>query len=192
MGYIFVFGRCLIVFYYSFVTYDIILLVIRVREVIGCVLRFLIDRVMFYFLVMGCYLRKIGNVLGDLVFGEEFLEKEELVLVVFGGMWEVLCLFMEWCKIVWDFCKGFVCLVIKIWILVIFFVCLVADDIYIVYDSLLIKVIYNWLWLLVVLVSGIGFIIVFWFFKLIIYLSVFIDFLEVDVDDEKVFNEVVD
>ena len=115
MGHIPVSGRCLIVSHHSFATYDITLLATRVREVTGRVLRPLSDRAMFYFPVMGRYLRKIGSVPGNPVLGEELLESEELVLVAPGGMREALRPFTERRKIVWETRKGFVRLAIKTW-----------------------------------------------------------------------------
>jgi len=185
-------GRSLLVFNHSLATYDMSIMIAKVRHITGRVVMGLGDDLWFRLPLVGQFLAETGTVRACPVAAEELLNQDEILLVAPGGMREALKPSSETNLLHWDKRKGFVRLAIKTQTPITLVACPEADDIYTVYENSLTKLIYKRMRLPLMLVRGFG---LSWIprpVKLTHYISEAQFPPAVDIKDEKTFNIAVD
>ena len=185
-------GRSLLVFNHSLATYDMSIMIAKVRHITGRVVMGLGDDLWFRLPWAGKFLAETGTVRACPVAAEELLNKDEILLVAPGGMREALKPSSETNLLHWDKRKGFVRLAIKTQTPITLVACPEADDIYTVYENSLTKLIYKRMRLPLMLVRGFGLSLIPRPVKLTHYISEAQFPPQVDIKDEKAFNKAVD
>lgn len=136
-------GRALLVFNHSFITYDMSILVAKIRRLTGRTVMGLGDDFWFKMPYIRDFLAQSGTVKACPEAAEKLLEKEHMVLVAPGGMREALKPSTQRNQLHWDSRKGFVRLAIKMQSPIILCACPAADDMYTVYENALTKFFYK-------------------------------------------------
>lgn len=186
-------GRCLLVVNHSFATYDNGILVSKIKELTGRLVRPLGDRSLFYVPTFGKILGKTGSVPARPHIAEFLLKDEEaLVLVAPGGMREALRPSSEQYQIRWQTRKGFVRLAVQTQSPIILSACPAADELYTVYENWLTKKIYQRFRLPLVAIRGLGPSLLPRPIKLTHYLSAPIAPPQVDLNDEAAIEAAVE
>jgi len=185
-------GRSLLVFNHSLATYDMSIMIAKVRHITGRVVMGLGDDMWFRLPVLGQFLAETGTVRACPVAAEELLNKEEILLVAPGGMREALKPSSETNLLHWDQRKGFVRLAIKTQTPITLVACPEADDIYTVYENRFTKMVYQRMRLPLTVVRGLGLSLIPRPVKLTHFISEAQIPPQVDLNDEKAFNKAVD
>jgi len=185
-------GRSLLVFNHSLATYDMSIMIAKVRHMTGRVVMGLGDDLWFRLPLVGQFLAETGTVRACPIAAEELLNKDEILLVAPGGMREALKPSSESNLLHWDSRKGFVRLAIKTQAPITLVACPEADDIYTVYDNRLTKMVYKRLRLPLMIVRGFGPSLIPRPVQLTHYISEPLLPPKVDINNEKAFEQVVD
>ena len=185
-------GRSLLVFNHSLATYDMSIMIAKVRHITGRVVMGLGDDLWFRLPLVGQFLAETGTVRACPVAAEELLNQDEILLVAPGGMREALKPSSETNLLHWDKRKGFVRLAIKTQTPITLVACPEADDIYTVYENSLTKMIYKRMRLPLTLFRGFGLSLIPRPVKLTHYVSEPILPPQVDINSEALFNHAVD
>ena len=185
-------GRALLVFNHSFITYDMSILVAKIRRLTGRTVMGLGDDAWFRIPYLRDFLAQTGTVKACPEAAEKLLENERMVLVAPGGMREALKPTTERNQLHWDSRKGFVRLAVKMQSPIILCACPAADDMYTVYENALTKFFYKRSKRPVAIARGLGLSMVPRPVKLTHYISEPQQPPAVDVNDEAAFNKAVD
>lgn len=185
-------GRSLLVFNHSLATYDMSIMIAKVRHITGRVVMGLGDDMWFRLPLLGQFLAETGTVRACPVAAEELLNKEEILLVAPGGMREALKPSSQTNLLHWEQRKGFVRLAIKTQTPITLIACPEADDIYTVYENRFTKMVYKRMRLPLTVVRGLGLSLIPRPVKLTHFISEAQLPPQVDIHDEKAFNKAVD
>lgn len=185
-------GRALLVFNHSFITYDMSILVAKIRRLTGRTVMGLGDDFWFKMPYLRDFLAQSGTVKACPEAAEKLLENEHMVLVAPGGMREALKPSSERNQLHWDNRKGFVRLAVKMQSPIILCACPAADDMYTVYENALTKFVYKRAKRPVAFARGLGLSLIPRPVKLTHYVSEPQQPPVVDVNDEQAFTAAVD
>lgn len=185
-------GRVLLVFNHSYVTYDMSIMVAKVRRMKDRIVMGLGDDFWFKIPYVRDFLARTGTVKANPKAAEDLLAKEHIVLVAPGGMREALKPTTQRNQLHWDKRKGFVRLAVKMQTPIVLCACPMADDIYTVYENAITKEIYKRRKRPMAFVRGLGLSLIPRPVKLTHYISEPQQPPVVDVDDEAAFTIAVD
>lgn len=185
-------GRALLVCNHSFITYDMSIMVAKVRELTGRTVMSLGDDFWFKLPYIRDFLASTGTVKACPEAAEKLLENEHMVLVAPGGMREALKPSSQRNQLHWDSRKGFVRLAVKMQSPIVLCACPAADDMYTVYENSLTKFFYKRAKRPVAIVRGLGLSMIPRPVQLTHYISELQQPPVVDVNDAAAFSAAVD
>lgn len=149
-------GRLLIVSTHSAITYELLLGMCAIYESTHRVVRALGDHFWFRVPYVGSFLSKVGVVPGDPRLARYLLERDEVVGVGPGGMWEALKPSRERFQIRWGGRRGFARLALETNTPIILAACPAADLALTVYASRMTDLVYKRFRLPLPLMRGLG------------------------------------
>jgi 1-acyl-sn-glycerol-3-phosphate acyltransferase len=149
-------GRALLVLTHSMITYESLLLQSRLADMRGRLMRGLADHIWFRVPGVSSPFERSGIIDGNPDVGLELLERDELVGVTPGGMWEALRPSNERHQVRWGKRLGFARLAIQTGAPVVLGCCPGADHVYTLYENPITERVYRRFKFPLPLMRGVG------------------------------------